>query len=808
MSPIVLNAVRSGFYLDSVALMRLSREIAAMPEMQDAALMMATPANKRILEDAGLLTSEGASATANDLIFAVRAHSTDAASAALSAASSALEKPRAAARGVANKHWHTVRAALREQPGSTLALISVPGEYATGEARKALRSGLDVMIFSDNVPLEEEIALKREAEAMGRLVMGPDCGTAIIDGIPLAFANRVPRGSIGVIGASGTGIQEVTCLIARSGKGISHAIGVGGRDLTSEVGGLSTLAAIDQLDADPTTQCIVLISKPPHPAVASAVLARVGLSRKKFTICFLGTTEMKLPANACIVPTLRAAAEHAIGMAIEPAREAAPNLASKPGAILGLYSGGTLAAEAQLILLSAGRAVASNAAVPRAKALGHAAVGTDRIIDLGADEFTRGRPHPMIDPAIRTDKLRGALADMDLGVDIARRGDRPRCTRRSGQPSRFRHFRRTAKAATCRCFCHWHRSRPPGALAPDRHAGGCGRASRRIQCRCCRIVVGTHAALGENDMSLTSWPSKPDSFSRVTHAILVGSVAARSANTDARGTVRAVFDRSFYVTLDAGLICVGPESMGAGPLNLICAPWFDDLSLRTVLQPGDFAIVENARFHAGPVSISLERAQRWHPPPVGPWSRSSLARGLAAFADTLPRQLPSEGLARLLRPTGPIDRPSPVLAAAEAPIRHLLETINSMDADDIDCDQIEPLIGLGPGLTPSGDDYLGGLLIALSLIGRTCLRDQLWQALEPLLARRTGDISRAHLAAAAAGLGNSALHAVLCAILAGRTDAISVAFTSITGLGHTSGWDTLAGSVAGLRAARKTGHIS
>ena len=152
----------------------------------------------------------------------------------------------------------------------------MPGDYAAGEARKALRAGLDVMIFSDNVPLEEEVALKREAKALGRLVMGPDCGTAIIDGTPLAFANRVPRGDIGVIGASGTGTQEVTSLIAQGGKGISQAIGVGGRDLAREVGALSTLAAIDLLDADPATRHIVLISKPPHPEVARAVLARVG----------------------------------------------------------------------------------------------------------------------------------------------------------------------------------------------------------------------------------------------------------------------------------------------------------------------------------------------------------------------------------------------------------------------------------------------------------------------------------------------------------------------------------------------------
>jgi hypothetical protein len=294
----------------------------------------------------------------------------------------------------------------------------------------------------------------------------------------------------------------------------------------------------------------------------------------------------------------------------------------------------------------------------------------------------------------------------------------------------------------------------------------------------------------------------PDRLPRVTRATLVGPVAARPADADARGTVRAVFDRSFYVALDAGWICVGPESMGAGPLNLLCAPWFAGVPLRADLEPGDFALVENGNLHAGPVRISLACAQRWHPQPLGPWSRSSLARGLAAFAGALPRLLPSDGLARLLRPTGTSDLLTPVLAAAQAPVGYLvqvLQTTSAMDAGDIDADQIGPLIGLGPGLTPSGDDYLGGILIALSLIGQTRLRDRLWQALEPLFARRTGDISRAHLAAAAGGLGNAALHDVLRAILAGRTDAISAAIASISALGHTSGWDTLAGGIAVLR---------
>ncbi len=416
MSLAVRNAVRRGFYLDSVALMRLSREIAAMPGVGQAALMMATPANKAILADAGLLDAEGQEATANDLILAVNAATAEVAEEAFQAACAALDRQRSAGGAAGSTAARSLRTALREQPAASLALISVPGIYAADEARKALRSGLDVMIFSDNVPLAQEVALKKEAAALGRLVMGPDCGTAIIGGVPLAFANRLPRGEIGLIGASGTGLQEVSCLIAQAGKGISQAIGVGSRDLSGEVGALSTLAAIDLLDADPTTRHIVLISKPPHRRVAASVLDRIGRSAKRFTICFLGAVDLSLPVNATAVKTLSAAAADAAGLPSEPISVTPANVAARRGAILGLYSGGTLAAEAQLILLAQGRSVAANAAVPGAAALGQAAPGADCVLDLGADEFTRGRPHPMIDPADRADRLRAALADVNVAV--------------------------------------------------------------------------------------------------------------------------------------------------------------------------------------------------------------------------------------------------------------------------------------------------------------------------------------------------------------------------------------------------------
>src|SRR6185295_1797310 len=193
----------------------------------------------------------------------------------------------------------------------------VPGEFAAHEARRALERGLHVLLFSDNVPLEDESALKRLAGERGLLMMGPDCGTALIPGTPLAFANAVPRGDIGIVSASGTGLQEVAALVARMGGGISQGIGVGGRDLDARVGALGTLAAIDALDADPATAKIVLISKPPAPEVARRVLERVRASSKPCVVCFLGLDQGQ-STPPTLAATLTAAAELAMGKKLAP----------------------------------------------------------------------------------------------------------------------------------------------------------------------------------------------------------------------------------------------------------------------------------------------------------------------------------------------------------------------------------------------------------------------------------------------------------------------------------------------------------
>ena len=380
----LVNRVERGRYLDSVALMRVSRRLEAQAGVEAAALMIGSPSNKALLREAGLLAPEGEAATANDLVIAVRGP--QARQASETALALLSDKVEGAAPGMQTSR--TLRGALELLPQANLALISIPGEFAAYEARRALERGLHVLLFSDNVSLDDELALKRLAAQKKLLLMGPDCGTAIIAGTPLAFANVVPRGDIGIVSASGTGLQEVSSLIARMGGGISHGIGVGGRDLEARIGALGTLGALDALEGDPATSRIVLISKPPAPEVAKKVVERVKRLAKPSVVCFLGLDQ---PG---IAPTLRDAAEHAMRSRI---RDEVLPIEQKQGKVRGLYCGGTLCAEAEIIFRRKGLA-------------GH------QFIDLGADEYTRGRPHPMIEPEIRNDHVRRALADPSVAV--------------------------------------------------------------------------------------------------------------------------------------------------------------------------------------------------------------------------------------------------------------------------------------------------------------------------------------------------------------------------------------------------------
>lgn len=421
--------VLRNFYRDSVSLMQLSSTFAKLPGVEQASAIMASPNNMSLLREAGLLT-ESVDASANDLLIALQGDA-DALESALAAAESALKQPppssseSGSSRGISPR---SIEMGLERMVGANLALISTPGEYAASEAFKALGLGLNVMLFSDNVELKDEIALKRFAQSRDLIVMGPDCGTAIINGIPLAFANVVRRGVIGVVGASGTGLQQVTCLVDRWGGGISQAIGTGGHDLHRDVGGISMLQGLKALAADPSTSVIVLISKPPSPDVAGRVLEAAERAGKPVVANFLGTDPARIRrGNVFPATTLEDAAAAAVALANgrnpDEAKPKSPPLSipSKlsPGQhyIRGLYSGGTFCYEATLLLKKALGQISSNTPVEPGDRLQD--VWTSRahtVIDLGDDVFTRGRPHPMIDHRLRNERLIKEATDPETAV--------------------------------------------------------------------------------------------------------------------------------------------------------------------------------------------------------------------------------------------------------------------------------------------------------------------------------------------------------------------------------------------------------
>jgi FdrA protein len=414
-------------YRDSVSLMQLSAKLGALAGIRQASAIMATAGNLDLLREAGLASAE-VEAGPNDLLVALEGEA-KALEEALAAVEAELTRAPAAAleggpRRIAPR---SLEMALGEQPTANLALISTPGDYAAAEALKALRLGLNVMLFSDNVALEDEIALKRYAREHDLLVMGPDCGTAIIGGVPLGFANVVRRGDIGAIAASGTGLQQVTCLIDRWGKGISQAIGTGGHDLHEKVGGITMLQGLRALATDPATRVIVLISKPPHPEVARRVLDAADGTGKPTVANFLGADpETVRRPNVHPVRTLEDAARLAValvdgdaGAAVEQVERApeVPALAAQRKYVRGLYSGGTFCYETLLLLTEALGPISSNTPLEPERMLADVwRSERHTVIDLGDDAFTRGRPHPMIDQTLRRERILQEAADPEVAV--------------------------------------------------------------------------------------------------------------------------------------------------------------------------------------------------------------------------------------------------------------------------------------------------------------------------------------------------------------------------------------------------------
>ena len=423
--------MRKNDYRDSVLLMRISSRLEALDGVRSAAVMMATENNKRLFKDAGLLTEEIKNAGPNDLAIAVDATKDEFAEKALSAVDGLLSEKIVKPGEVVYK---TLSSAIASTPDADLILISTPGAFAAREARKALDAGKHVMIFSDGVSFEDEIELKLLATGKGLLLMGPEAGTSIIGGVGLGFSNSVRSGPIGIVGAAGTGIQEVACLIGME-SGISHAIGVGGRDLSQRVDGIGTISALEFLARDENTEVVVLISKPPAASVSRKVLQAVRKIKKPSVVCFLGGSPSEISqAGATPAVTLEDAAAKAIAIArgekpeeitfTFPEKEV-KRIAKKEYScfaygqkyVRGLFSGGSLCDEAIVVLQELLGDICSNVPLkPRLKLPSPHHSKRHTCVDMGTEDFTRERPHPMIDPKLRCERMLKEARKLDVAV--------------------------------------------------------------------------------------------------------------------------------------------------------------------------------------------------------------------------------------------------------------------------------------------------------------------------------------------------------------------------------------------------------
>jgi FdrA protein len=414
-------------YRDSVFLMKLSVQAREESGAVQVSAMMGTLRNKALFAASGLATPESELARPDDLVVVVQAEEEDADS-ALSITRGLLEAPtaRKGASDTMASTPQTLEQVCASGQGADLALISVAGDYARYEAARALHAGLDVMLYSDNISLRDELALKRLARSKGLMVMGPDCGTAIINGVPLAFANKVRRGPVGLIGASGTGLQEVACLLDRFGVGISQAYGTGGRDLKDAVGGITTLTALERLLADGETRFIGILGKPPETATRKTILEQVARCGKPVAVHFLGAADYAAE-DAMGIPHASDFTAFAALLARQVDKGAPVDAAlgdrpqppcTRGGYLRGLFSGGSLCQEAaELAAPILGQNRFSNLSVAGFGRLNTSDSSQGHSFwDFGDDEFTVGRPHPMMAPELRMDRLVRELTDPEVAV--------------------------------------------------------------------------------------------------------------------------------------------------------------------------------------------------------------------------------------------------------------------------------------------------------------------------------------------------------------------------------------------------------
>jgi succinyl-CoA synthetase alpha subunit len=423
--------IRKNQYYDSVFLMSVNRRISEVQGVQQTAVLMGSPANKQLLLDIGIQDSQIDAALPNDLIVAAIADSPAIVENVLGRLDEWLE---AIQENAASLSVGTFEEGLSQKPDANLAVISVPGEYAAREAKRALEAGLNVFLFSDNVSIEDELELKQFATKQGLLMMGPDCGTSLIGGIGIGFANIVRQGPIGAIGAAGTGLQEFTSQVHNAGSGISHAIGTGSHDLSEQICGLTTLAAMDALEADQRTRSITIISKPPTASTLASLMERIEACKKPVVGCFLGVNSELLTGKPNFQParTIDDAVRISIGLSNgQPAMPAGGLTLEEFAAIRkkkrawssgqrylrGILAGGTFCYQSQQILQEAGLGIYSNSPFDQKKRLADPDQSIEHtIVDMGDDFYTVGKPHPMIDGTLRKRRILMESRDPQVAV--------------------------------------------------------------------------------------------------------------------------------------------------------------------------------------------------------------------------------------------------------------------------------------------------------------------------------------------------------------------------------------------------------
>lgn len=441
------TVIRKNRYFDSVFLMRVARRIASQQGMSDASAVLATEANRKVLMQMGY-GEEGhdrdfAAAGPNDLVIALEGEEAAVDQIAANAESYLAQGPETSAeRGRSTPRPRSISEAMELRPDCSVAVISVPGEYAAREARTALQKGLHVFLFSSNVSADDERALKTEARQRGLIVMGPNCGTAFLGGAGIGFANAVRRGPVGIVASTGTGMQEFASLIHQAGSGISNAIGTGSRDVSDAIGGISMLTGIAALEADPATKVIAVLSKPPGSAFTAMLEERLVRCTKPVVQCLLGAEPDSWrthdPEGSGGQPKIRSAftIDEAVASALgavgaeEPAFLRSDEQAMRERAaieigkmrpeqrhIRGLFAGGTLCYQAQSVFLRAGLLVHSNEPLRGMPELPDPDESRESsFVDMGAEIFVQGRPHPMIDASLRRKRLEREGEDPTVAV--------------------------------------------------------------------------------------------------------------------------------------------------------------------------------------------------------------------------------------------------------------------------------------------------------------------------------------------------------------------------------------------------------